>query len=62
MAIIHDVAHDANWCATEQVKEFWEDFKLVVMSSLMIHSDKKIRIMTANLSNHLAVELIIDTV
>lgn len=41
MAIIHDVAHDANWCATEQVKEFWEDFKLVVMSSPMIHLDEK---------------------
>lgn len=40
MAIIHDVAHDANWGATEQVKEFWEDFKLVVMSSPMIHLDE----------------------
>ncbi|BBC24122.1 hypothetical protein [Pseudanabaena sp. ABRG5-3] len=43
MAIIHDVAHDANWCATEQMKDFWEDFKLVVMSSPMIHLDEKIQ-------------------
>jgi len=49
MAIIHDVAHDANWCATEQVKEFWEDFKLVVMPSPNAPPRRKTIMMMANL-------------
>jgi len=27
MVIIRDVAHDANWCATEPIKRFGEYFK-----------------------------------
>jgi hypothetical protein len=49
MAIIHDVAHDANWCATEQVKRFGEDFKLVVMSNLNDPPRRKTFRITANL-------------